>query len=115
MKGKEIMTKHTPGPWEPIEWDIWEAGEETGLIARCADTDDGAVYANARLIAAAPDLFSALRGLNDTWGKVHDYLSELSESGSLRRIDGDKIANMLEDSVAAWEGSRAAIAKVKGA
>ncbi len=58
------MTNHTPGPWEPgIHGNAVYAGDTT--IAVC----DGAsqswpnfatVQANAHLIAAAPDMFSAL-------------------------------------------------------
>jgi hypothetical protein len=56
---------HTPGPWEISkneagELDICEAGAGNMLadLAKCKNAE-----ANARLIAAAPDLLEALRGL----------------------------------------------------
>jgi hypothetical protein len=56
---------HTPGPWEISknevgELDICEAGAGNMLadLAKCKNA-----VANARLIAAAPDLLEALRGL----------------------------------------------------
>lgn len=58
------MTKHTPGPWvaEPGggrgAW-IMGANREWTALA-CGDTDESA-NANARLIAAAPELLEALK------------------------------------------------------
>jgi len=71
-------TKHTPGPWHNAPWTSHAAisilahtGQRLAgqswptLIADCAPIDgysDNAL-ANARLIAAAPDLLAALRQL----------------------------------------------------
>lgn len=66
------MTKshHTPGPWEvlPAQWDEGETlciqtasiGDVVAFIEGPANERD---YANARLIAAAPELLDALEGL----------------------------------------------------
>lgn len=57
-------TTHTPGPWATYingGKDGWIANAEGDLIA-CAVRDD-TMAANARLIAAAPDLLAALQGL----------------------------------------------------
>ena len=59
-----MTTKRTPGPWEVqyntvIEcWDVGKAGEERleGLLAGVFSSE-----ADARLIAAAPDMLDALR------------------------------------------------------
>ena len=62
------MSKHTPGPWA-IEsgGDIIQDAEPCfPLVAHCFDTPgfaDGEAEANARLMAAAPDLLAALRQL----------------------------------------------------
>lgn len=63
-------TKHTPGPWHTDGKDVWV---ENGLnvdqasITRRVDTE-----ANARLIAAAPELLDALQMLaNKVFG--HGY------------------------------------------
>jgi hypothetical protein len=58
-------TKHTPGPWTVREGDgnyLWEVAGKTPrgkdrVICRPAGSDR---QANARLIAAAPDLLAAL-------------------------------------------------------
>jgi len=76
-----MTTKHTPGPWEVryntvIEcWDIGKAGEErlAGKLASVLSSE-----ADARLIAAAPDMLDALRGA------VDDNLSIVYDDG----IDG---------------------------
>lgn len=59
------MTGHTPGPWY-VNGDTFDVERMDGsfigskrIVARCA-TGDGAM-ANARLIAAAPDLLKALK------------------------------------------------------
>ncbi len=60
------MKKHTPGPWYRGEVDnsiyIWEEGGDGGFIAEVSseDTDAETLVANARLIAAAPELLEAL-------------------------------------------------------
>ncbi len=65
------MTQHTPGPWEHLNGDQIGAivRERTAIIADCC-TESGpqgsqvgpdARQANARLIAAAPDLLAALQ------------------------------------------------------
>jgi hypothetical protein len=60
---------HTPGPWEISkneagELDICEAGAGNMLadLAKCKNAE-----ANARLIAAAPDLLEALREMAEHW------------------------------------------------
>ena len=65
-----LEVKHTPGPWEAIEhpkdWIIKQRVKTASelrfpaLIARAERT------ANARLIAAAPDLLEALHRVNHT-------------------------------------------------
>lgn len=67
-----MSTKHTPGPWRQhgcrIEWidpkDGW-AAVLAHVYEKGPDTDiePGADMANARLIAAAPDLLAACEAL----------------------------------------------------
>ena len=54
------MSKHTPGPWEARQHKIWtqDAPVHIADIIRAPDGDWSP--ANARLIAAAPDLLEAL-------------------------------------------------------
>ena len=94
-----MNTKHTPGPWIAHEGAIFQEkphGEVSPLIC---DTINGRKFtgeergANARLIAAAPELLDALQSL-------------------LARVSSDIIANQCwhEEQRAA----RAAIAKATG-
>lgn len=62
------MSKHTPGPWRVEEWDgvPLRITTDSVIVARVewdqpiADEDE----ANARLIAAAPDLLEAAQNLS---------------------------------------------------
>ena len=83
------MNKHTPGPWKqslPDEcWII--AADGTDIAETIGDYDDENVWpvmeANARLIAAAPDLLEALKRIMpyaNTGASVQDvYTSEQPE------------------------------------
>ena len=81
------MSGHTPGPWEVLpESDSHEGPlnivseyEEKGgrasanWIAECdLQSDEAQNRANARLIAAAPDLLDALKALVDWQGVEHE-------------------------------------------
>lgn len=71
-------TQHTPGPWVAKSFHV--EGPSGGAVADVyRPHGDGAVttaeysagrMANARLIAAAPDLLAALRALVDIYAKV---------------------------------------------
>jgi hypothetical protein len=58
------VSAHTPGPWHVREWDRHEV-DVLGMGARIANVsawaDHDHTIADARLIAAAPDLLIALR------------------------------------------------------
>ena len=93
-------TKHTPGPWrtkrEGFSTVYVEARIDGGLIqevAACGPTEAGRDQqeANARLIAAAPELLEALRGI--------------------MKLDEDLCS---EGSIEALDKARAAIAKATG-
>ncbi|MHB1407975.1 MAG: hypothetical protein ACYCXC_00025 [Acidovorax defluvii] len=66
-----MSAQHTPGPWRverqnpsPTtgEWMI-AAGTKHGYLAEVRDCGSGDVQANARLIAAAPELLAALQAV----------------------------------------------------
>ncbi len=64
------MSKHTPGPWKPTyESDPYRLVDHTDgrEIAAVSGVDNENRDANARLIAAAPDLLEALKGLLPMW------------------------------------------------
>lgn len=95
------MTSHTPGPWHLSDEVNPLITNERGNVdvAQVFFYDDGTVgslrpaaYADARLIAAAPDLLEALKACESAlFGLGEDY-----------RIDS------------AWAKARAAIAKAGG-
>ena len=93
---------HTPGPWEAVGSRIRTAG--TGSFRRIATMEGGAFNvnvtdeANARLIAAAPDLLAALEAI-----EAH-----------LTLHPGSSVANRAE-ARQVCEQARAAIAKARGA
>lgn len=63
---------HSPGPWkvegeeDSVSYPAVVAADDTEVCLFCGDTDRPTRYANARLIAAAPDLLeAALEALTD--------------------------------------------------
>lgn len=58
------MPQHTPGPWEVVEYEAEEGDfwKEIEPDVACVRKGREAI-ANARLIAAAPDLLAALKAL----------------------------------------------------
>lgn len=88
------MSKHTPGPWEH---EVHELSEGFSAIVYGSNGQrigtDHLSEANARLIAAAPDLLAALR---DMVGQ-HDLNPE-----------------RLLSAMHLWDAARAAIAKAEG-
>lgn len=112
--------KHTPGPW--TQWKDHAAvfagveenergtlsGKHLVEICRCEgddvgeDDDEGEAIAkaNARLIAAAPDLLAACEA-------HHEYMLDLCGG----KVDTSALH---PNAIANWESIRAAIAKAKG-
>jgi hypothetical protein len=77
------MAKHTPGPWGVLDHAIlsekvnaygnfWVAGFGRG-DAQLTEED----HANARLIAAAPELLAACQRLLNTCGLSEDIIDEM--------------------------------------
>jgi len=69
-----MSAKHTPGPWEVTEYESGDFtitaqgrgpcdGDICGTTMRPEEHDENASYANARLIAAAPELLEVLEML----------------------------------------------------
>ena len=96
-----METKHTQGPWLDKSGEVY--AEETGrTIARCdIGGHDETSEANARLIAAAPDLLAALEGMI---GHLPDCFEIRTEVKELRMSIPKDI----------FERARAAIARAKG-
>ncbi len=83
-------TTHTPGPWTvrgpipgPERWKIIDDSGNVPSIATCLDAH-GRGAANARLIAAAPDLLKALQAL---WDEPHEILHQLLNEDDWDLVD----------------------------
>ena len=89
------MSKHTPGPWRVVDsWNDYMVESQNGeeIIWQDGPHNTPTINeANARLIAAAPDLLEALENLAD-------YIDERAGDNECRPL----------------ENARAAIAKAKG-
>ncbi len=66
------MTKHTPGPWKtepagnmPDGYVVNEHGEAIALVDRYEGQTEEERRANARLLSAAPALFTELKALRE--------------------------------------------------
>jgi hypothetical protein len=94
VKENNIMSKHTPGPWKAVNRGPFIATEENKVIARtvnatadpalncqCQTVADLEQCANAELIAAAPDLYKALKGMIENYGpdmnSTHEQLQAM--------------------------------------
>lgn len=78
------MSQHTKGPWHagelPVDDDraknlpsifIWDQDETSFIASVCDEDNEGqATQANARLIAAAPELLEAARLVLDEWDRA---------------------------------------------
>jgi hypothetical protein len=61
--------KHTPGPWVAEDNEIHAAGQmiAVALYNGHSDAEEAETESNARLMAAAPEMLAALKGLMDGW------------------------------------------------
>lgn len=109
------MTKHTAGPWEVTNWgqvaSVTTHNRALGIatVNAYGDTTKGIPSAedtaNARLIAAAPDMLAALRMAMETCDNVADAIAAQHQEQT-------KEARWLNEVVAV---TRSAIAKATGA
>lgn len=83
------MNKHTPGPWsvETHEGDIFivDASGNTGVSKVYSRRKDGTGDANALIIAAAPEMFEALKAW-ETFMNISDGCDEDDDEGFLAMI-----------------------------
>lgn len=72
------MSKHTPGPWrvvkDPTNLSLQVYGQTLALFECWRRSDEQTELANARLVAAAPDLLEALKEVFAD----HDAVNRLS-------------------------------------
>lgn len=115
------MSGHTPGPWFlEGNWDPksgspmggWvsyfppSCGPIFGLTPSVGTPDE--ICANARLVAAAPDMLAALKGIDDFWTIAHPD----GPDGDPTTMGG--LATLSDDTLDVWRSIRSAIAKAEG-
>ena len=93
------MSKHTPGPWIAVGYQVEVESDDIPDICNCDPAhidqehlqwDEETIMANARLIAAAPDLLEALQLVvkwADDSGKTFRF-SAASDSETVQKIYG---------------------------
>ena len=114
------QAQHTPGPWAATPGVIpesWHIDADCGQMIAFLTLDKPHLQANARLIAAAPDLLAALEhsvegaeyAAFDAWVSAH------CPSGDAEEVQRKWEASIdCEDFRDTWQSARAAIAKAKG-
>ena len=127
------MAKHTPGPWKFDEsWGaVMSEGDSSHLVtpppnkagrlicpmwtgcnlAEMSDEERETDHANARLIAAAPELLEALRMMAEGYAQYIEYAESMCAIG--RGMSHPVVGNGVTHD-AALRLARAAIAKAEG-
>lgn len=103
MSEKQI---HTPGPWEVSSHQTQIHSERYGLVATLQEfTEKSTTHANARLIAAAPEMYELLKEIF--------RLSEIGLSNGI--LYGKKlVTEMGTENIPTHEKVRAILDKVEG-
>ncbi len=93
-------TPHTAGPWEVSSGDIWavspwNARVKIASVTRFASMNGINADANARLIAAAPDLLELARQIigadeDDTWSSDRGWLVERARA-AIAKAEGSAV------------------------
>ena len=98
------MPKFTPGPWAVGEWavgnkalDVFSRSADCSIADMAPANSDEELLANARLIAAAPDMYKFIRTLyelitnpeDDEEGLSLRFIPEAAKQ-ILDRIDGEE-------------------------
>jgi hypothetical protein len=98
------MSKWTPGPWQMSPYNYTEVLMAEGIGAECyyvKNEDEEQSQANAKLIAAAPELYEAADALSRLFNEL--------------LFDMSKVTQGEQDAMkAAWERLDAALAKARG-
>ena len=91
--GEMKVAGHTPGPWRyergngsPTTGEHMIAGAKPGYLAEVRDCGSGDVGANARLIAAAPELLAALRSARAWVAQYAELRGHEAASASMLRV-----------------------------
>lgn len=110
------MSKHTPGPWAKYGSIIRDVCGGEDQIANVNVTDDEG-QANAKLIAAAPDLLEALEGLldNEKQSSFEYWISINSPSGDVESVYSQWMeSSEYHEFLDLYSNEIAAVAKARG-
>lgn len=97
------MSAHTPGPWTVRGGNVIESPSGVN-VAKAWMTDDGEECANARLIASAPEMFTALMRLTE---KVSRANAIQHSGGTIQPEDWSELYQFQNE-------SKAILAKAEG-
>lgn len=98
LQGLIVSNAHTPGPWQAVEWSCHAATTiKAGdiVIAECSGAGRyiNESLADARLIAAAPDLLAFAQSLVDAWesneGMPYPYLIASAARAAINKATGE--------------------------
>ena len=84
------MSQHTPGPWKVVPYEkdsAWECIEARGAHLACVSKAENP--ANARLIAAAPELLAALEQMAAECRKKGPFKSLPNARAAIRAAKGE--------------------------
>src|SRR5690242_14169548 len=95
MVAANDTTPSTPGPWEycydgSSTWSVGQAADpqEMPPYVCIMDRNDRRAQANARLIAAAPDMYEALKFVRRLWAKDDSCEEILAIDAALAKVEG---------------------------
>ena len=90
------MSKHTPGPWEnakpvyPWQGPIVVVDDDVPICYVDDNThDDATALANARLIAAAPDMLEALENIENDAEHMPDTAWRMVQAAIAKATEGE--------------------------
>lgn len=90
-----METKHTPGPWVCHSGMVWKPdGSEDGIPIAHMDRSTPATRpterdANARLIAAAPEMYEALRAIVAETDNLAEIVLPIDRArAAIRKVEG---------------------------
>lgn len=99
IKATSDGVEHTPGPWRAsLGRHVWRTFRDeqnrrchTPIAEACETLQmkDGELAANARLIAAAPDLYEALKDAALIFEETAKDLTKIGQHGLALTLDGD--------------------------
>ena len=101
-----MMSKHTPGPWKAKTFKRKDGNNYTAIDGRITDDPNTAVLicemagwqgeardeqkANANLIAAAPDMYAALKAIDDGDGSLTESEIVKQMRAAIEKAEGKK-------------------------